>query len=189
MATPVRVLERELGLKDEALKRVSEVGSASDAESVKAELAEAPPEYEKGITSVVRGDVFGEVEPQFPTLLKKQTEHRMQVAELMNELALIIGMGDIKDSGASVFIYSIQILDPSRLPETEGWKIVQQAAPADSWIELRNGYVRHDLLYDLPDSDRSIVLLNLLQFAKKVLVSLKPPWSNNRIDTVVALIG
>ena len=122
MSTPAIALERDLGLKDEALKRVSEVGSASDAESVKAELAEAPPEYERGTTSIVSGDVFREVEPQFPTLLQKQTEHRMQVAELMNELALVIGMGDIKAPDASVFVYSIQILAPLQSPETEGWE-------------------------------------------------------------------
>lgn len=88
-----------------------------------------------------------------------------------DELELVIGMADIKDPGASVFVYSIQILGPLRLPEAAAWKIVQQAAPEDSWIELRNGYVRHDLLYGLPDSDRSIILLNLLQYAKKVRIS------------------
>jgi hypothetical protein len=185
MPATATVWEQELGLKDEALRHASEVGSASEAETVKSELADLPSEYESGITSVVSGDVFKEIDPQFPLLLKKQTEHRMTVSDLMKELALIVGMGDIKDPETSIFIYSLQLENPEDISATPGWKFIQQAASKEFYVELKNGYVNHDLLYELSDSDRDMVLLNVLQQASRVRLSLKPPWSEQRVDVLV----
>jgi hypothetical protein len=178
---------KKIGTGAEARRNLDEHGRPEDIPPVRNELEQAPPEYRKGIASVVTGDVFKDIAPQYPVLLKRQTEHRMTVADLIQELALIVSMGDIKDPETSVFIYSLQLENPANTLETAGWKFIQRAALKESFLELKNGYVNHDLLYELTESERSMVLLNVLQQAKKVRLSLKPPWSDQRVDVSVEI--
>jgi hypothetical protein len=183
-----RKKEDTLGIASKAAKQIEEWVPAADVVSMKQELKDAPSQYKKAITSIMREDVFGGIEPFFPILLKKQTDElHMGVAQLANELDLILNMGNIRDPASNVYVYSLQVVEPSDLSERLDRRVFESFATVGTVTELMNGYVRHDLLYELSTSYRNLVIASLLQHARKIRISIKPPWSAYRIDSMVRL--
>lgn len=184
---PTVLREQKLGRATEALrKRLSKV-APGDFAFIDQEIENAPLRYRKAVTSILKEDVFRRIDPQFPLLLQKTNEHRMEVSQLIGELDLLLSMGDIRDPESNVYIYSIQVVDPPDIKERLDKKALEAFAPKESLTELLNGYLRHELLYDLQGSHTNILLISVLRCAKKVRVSLKPPWSAHKIDSTVVL--
>lgn len=186
MSTAVKA-ERELGTVSEALKQIPTGAKSLDDASVRRELEDAPASHKKARTSVLKTDVFGTINPLFPVLLKKAEGHRMGVAQLISELDLILGMGDIRDTRSSVYVYAIQVAEPQDVGALLDRATLARVASPGSLIELMNGYIRHELLYDLPSSERDFILVNLFQRAKRLRVYLKPPWSAYKIECTVTI--
>lgn len=181
------VKEARLGPASKALKKLSDKVNTDDSMTVRRELEEAPARYKRAITSVYNDDVFKGISPQFPTLLQEASEHRMGVAEFLGELDLVLNMGDVRDPKANVYIYALQVVEPTDLGDRLDKETFQIYGPQESLIELQNGYARHEILYDMLDLHRNILLGSLLKHAKKVRVSLKPPWSSHKVDLTVLL--
>src|SRR6266404_2199868 len=161
-----RKKEDMLGIASEAVKQIEEWGSPADVVSLQHELKDAPSKYKKALTSIMREDVFGGIEPFFPILLRKQTDElRMNVAQLANELDLVLGMGNIRDASSNVYVYSLQVVEPSDLSQRLNRRVFESFATGGIVTELMNGYVRHDLLYELSISYRNLVIASLLQHA------------------------
>src|SRR5713101_3874182 len=181
------VKEARLGSASEALKKLSEKANSDESMTVRQELEEAPSKYKKAITSVYRDDVFKGIRPQFPTLLQETQEHRMGLAQFLGELDLVLGMGDIRDPESNVYVYALQVVEPIDLKDRIDKQTLEVYAPQSALIELQNGYVRHETLYDMIDLHRNILLGSLLKHAKSVRLSLKPPWSYYKVDLKVVL--
>jgi hypothetical protein len=181
--------EQELGRGAQALKRISGEGDPSDRLSVRMEITDAPRAYRQAMASRLAEDVFGAIEPQFPVLLRRAAEHEMAWSELVDELDLILAMADIREPASTVYIYSLQVVEPANLRSKIGEDALPSLAPPSHLIELRNGYVSHDLLYGLPAPRRNMILMTLLMHANLVRVSVKPPWSPYRVEAVVRLVA
>jgi hypothetical protein len=181
------VKEAKLGPASKALKKLSDKVNTDDSMTVRRELEEAPARYRKAITSIYRDDVFRGISPQFPTLLQEASEHLMGVAEFLGELDLVLNMGEIGDPESNVYIYALQVVEPTDLKERLDRETLEIYCPPKSLIELQNGYARHEILYDMLDLHRNILLGSLLKHAKKVRVWLKPPWSSHKIESTVVL--
>jgi hypothetical protein len=181
------VREARLGPASEALRRLSDRANSDDSMTVRRELEEAPARYKQAITSIYKDDVFKTISPQFPTLLQMANEHRMGVAQFLNELDLVLSMGDIRDPESNVYVYALQVLEPVDLRDRLDKATLETFGPQNSLTELENGYARHEILYDMLDLHRNILLGSLLKHAKKVRVSLKPPWSSHKVDSTVVL--
>lgn len=171
-----------------ALRKRLERTAPEDMVFVDQELEGAPARYRKSVPSIVKEDVLRNVDLQFPVLLRRASEHRMELSGLLGEIELLLGMGDIRDVDSNVFIYSIQVMDPLDITDKIDVKALHAFAPADALIELRNGHMRHELLYDIPDLHAKILLISLLRCAKRVRVSLKPPWSAHKVVSDVVLV-
>jgi hypothetical protein len=168
--------------------------------SLRRESLRRPDEFDRGIredlwlaphdrkaqASEIKTNVYANVDLIFPVLLRKQPEHRMKAAEFYRELDMIVGMTDIKDPNASVFVYSFQVIDPRNFGDRLN-KMVLDLVPAPLLPEITNGYFRHEVLYELGESERSMILVNAIQSAAKIEVSLKPPWSPYRVCVFVTL--
>ena len=177
--------ERKLGSVTRALKHISAEAEPVDLSSLLRELQEAPDK--KSVTSMIEEDVFQGIAPCFPVLLAKATAHRMARPDFLLELEVVLSMGDARDPRAPVFVYSLQVAEPKNFSELIDRKLLSEAVPRDSLLEVVNGYVRHELLYELPVSYRNIVLVHLAQLAQNIRLSLKPPWSQHKVDSVVEL--
>lgn len=183
---PAAALKEEMVSK--ALKKRLEKTAPEDMLVVEQELDAAHGKYKKSVSSIVKEDVFRNVEVQFPVLLRRTNEHRMQLSELFREIELLMGMGHIRDVDSSVFIYSLQVMEPLDITNQIDIKAIEAFAPAETLLELKNGYLRHELLYDVPDHHAMILLVSLLRCAKRVRVSLKPPWSPHKVESDVVLV-
>jgi hypothetical protein len=181
--------ERELGRGAHALRRISGEGDPSDSLSVRMEIGDAPRAYRRAMASRLTEDVFGAIEPRFPVLLRRATEHQMGWSELVDELDLILAMADIRDPASSVYVYSLQVVEPARLRNVVGEDALPSLAPPNYLIELRNGYISHELLYGLPAPRRNMILMTLLMHSNLVRVSVKPPWSAYRVEPLVRLVA
>jgi hypothetical protein len=186
---PIAVLkEQKLGRPSKALrKRLGKI-APEDLAFIDQEIEGAPARYRRSVTSILKEDVFKRIDPQFPLLLQKTNEHRMEFGQLLGEIELLLGMGDIRDPGANVYIYSVQVMDPLDITERLDTRALEAFAPKEALVELRNGYIRHELLYDVSDLHSKILLISLLRCAKKVRIYLKPPWASYKIESNVTLV-
>jgi hypothetical protein len=151
---------------------------------VREELREAPDD--RAQASIVQTDLFQNVDTLFPILFRKEREHQMKPVAFLSELALILSMASIKDPGANVYVYSLQVIEPKDFGQRLGTKVLE-ILPPNLKPEIINGYFRHELLYGLPEPDLSVILVNTVQNASKIEVSLKPPWLAYRTNVVVHL--
>lgn len=183
---PAAALKEEMVSK--ALMKRLEKTAPEDMAFVEQELDGAPLKYKKSLSSIVKEDVFRNVDLQFPVLLRRSNEHRMQLSDFFGEIELLMGMGHIRDADSSVFIYSLQVMEPLDITNQIDMKAIEAFAPTQTLLELKNGYLRHELLYDVPDHHAKILLISLLRCAKRVRVSLKPPWSTHKVESDVVLV-
>ena len=180
----IAVKEKQFGSVLQARKKITKE-KGTDVLSLLRELQEAPDM--RAITSVFGDDVFKGIEPMFPVLLKRESNHRMTLADFLNELDMILGMGDVRDPNAGVYVYSIQVTEPQDYPKRVDRPLLEGIVPSDSLIELGNGYIHHSILYELTDPHRHFILSSVLPHATELHLSLKPPWSQYRVESVVAL--
>jgi len=175
---------KKIGSVSELLRYMQSLGQPADA-SIVLDLKDAPSEYKRAIASNIETDVFQGVDTLFPVLFKNVREHHMRKPDFLTELELIIGMADIRDPKARVYIYALQVTEPRDLCERLNKTLLESVAPTSTLVELMNGYVRHEILYELPNSHRNMILVHLLESTSKLRISLKPPHSLDRIESTI----
>jgi hypothetical protein len=180
--------EEDLGsvsqLRRRSRRRLSDDKLATIEFVVREELREAPDKRARA--SIVRTNTFQDVKTLFPILLRKEMEHHMKAVPFLGELTLILNMANINDPTANVYVYSLQVIEPRDFGHRLGSEVLE-ILPPNLKPEIMNGYFRHELLYGQGEPDISIILVNTVQNATKIAVSLKPPWSAYRTNVVVHL--
>jgi hypothetical protein len=176
--------ERERGsvwqLRRESLRRPGEIDPA-----IREDLWQAPIDREAQV-SQIEANIYEGIELVFPLLLRRQFQHRMKATQFYSELDMILGMADIREPDANVFVYSLQVVEPQNFGDRLN-KMVLDLVPPNLLPEIVNGYFRHEILYELSEPERSVILVNAIQTAAKIELSLKPPWSQYRTSVLVTL--
>src|SRR5437879_5694900 len=129
--------------------------------------------------SMIRRDVFLNTRPEFPLLLSSDVQLILGQEQLKTEIGLVVDMQQM-NLFEGPHIYGVRVLEPA------GYRL--ERPPMDlregTLIELRSGYIHHDVLYRHTPETRGALLDALLSRAEVVEVIVRPPGENTLRKTV-----
>jgi hypothetical protein len=109
----------------------------------------------------------------FPALLSGELGLHMSRGDLVEEIDLLFDIGDA-DTSNEILVYSLQVLEPRSWAWPEDGPSPNVLHPnAGRQAELRNGYVYHEVLRQIPTESRTPFLESLLRSAKVIEVSIR----------------